>query len=592
MSNASKGSFYANNATVGTDTNPAGPADTPVAASSTKAASSFYKGTGTNNPPFTYIPSIIAFQAVSHSFLTGVNDDGTWTFAQPTFADISGSISSAQIPNGTVSFGSLSGTISSSQILSGTVSFATLAGQLAASQVPASIGPFIDVTKSPYTADPTGVTDSTTTIQAALTAAFTAGGGIVWLPVGTYLISGTLTIDGGVRLVGTGSVTTIINGTAYNGNTVVVNNSGAAHAGIEDIQIEGFNNTAATVDCVTVANGAAPRMSNCIFKWGRYALNTGAVDGYYDGIDMRGYTANCFMVGASWFRRCKFDFSAASQTYGVIINTPYVGSTSGENFFEHCDHGGGVTGSILIQGSSANYTHYDSCVIAKAISITGGLFVGFNNCEFGNTSFVCGATNVTVVNSIFSAATTISGSAVKTVANVNCVNDLSAANTLRGNNTGAVAAAIDLTSAQVAVLLTAAYSRTASGTVAPTGTAVLVGTHVMMGIAFTFTPKSTGNFIFYMQGTGANSVAGSGFNARMRFGTGTPPVNGATETGTLAGASSAGDVPTANGNENCNSFAIVSGLVAGTTYWLDVALGARVSGTASLGAVQLLAFEI
>ncbi|MBT7166792.1 MAG: choice-of-anchor D domain-containing protein, partial [Victivallales bacterium] len=50
-------------------------------------------------------------------------------------------------------------------------------------------GPVVDATQAPYQADPTGTTDSTDAIQQALDAVGEAGGGVVLLPAGTYLIS-------------------------------------------------------------------------------------------------------------------------------------------------------------------------------------------------------------------------------------------------------------------------------------------------------------------------------------------------------------------------------------------------------------------
>lgn len=67
----------------------------------------------------------------------------------------------------------------------------------------------IDVTKSPYTADPTFVTDSTATIQAAIDAAEDADdGSVVYIPPGLYKISSTLTATGGnYSIQGAGPVT-------------------------------------------------------------------------------------------------------------------------------------------------------------------------------------------------------------------------------------------------------------------------------------------------------------------------------------------------------------------------------------------------
>jgi len=52
--------------------------------------------------------------------------------------------------------------------------------------------PWFDVTAAPYNAVGDGITNDTTGIQAALDAAVTAGGGIVYFPLGDYLISGAL----------------------------------------------------------------------------------------------------------------------------------------------------------------------------------------------------------------------------------------------------------------------------------------------------------------------------------------------------------------------------------------------------------------
>ncbi len=54
--------------------------------------------------------------------------------------------------------------------------------------IPDRTGEVIDVSTAPYHADPTGMTDSTAAIQAALDAAASAGGGIVFLPAGTYRV--------------------------------------------------------------------------------------------------------------------------------------------------------------------------------------------------------------------------------------------------------------------------------------------------------------------------------------------------------------------------------------------------------------------
>lgn len=58
----------------------------------------------------------------------------------------------------------------------------------------------VDVTA--YGADPTGATDSAAAIQAAIDAVHNAGGGVVWLPAGTYALEAPVVLKRGVTLIG------------------------------------------------------------------------------------------------------------------------------------------------------------------------------------------------------------------------------------------------------------------------------------------------------------------------------------------------------------------------------------------------------
>ncbi len=68
-----------------------------------------------------------------------------------------------------------------------------------------------------YGAEGDSVTDDTNDIQTALDAAEDAGGGTVFLPVGTYIISSTLDVAENVNLIGTGWATIL----EYTGSGVV-----------------------------------------------------------------------------------------------------------------------------------------------------------------------------------------------------------------------------------------------------------------------------------------------------------------------------------------------------------------------------------
>lgn len=57
--------------------------------------------------------------------------------------------------------------------------------------LPGPVEPVVDVTQPPYNADNTGQVDATEAIQAAIDAVGASGGGTVYLPAGTYLLSVT-----------------------------------------------------------------------------------------------------------------------------------------------------------------------------------------------------------------------------------------------------------------------------------------------------------------------------------------------------------------------------------------------------------------
>ena len=73
-----------------------------------------------------------------------------------------------------------------------------------------------------FGADPTGVADSTTALQAGLTAVGNAGGGIFFIPTGTYKVTNTLLIPSDVMVRGAGRQATILSSPAgtYAGKSV------------------------------------------------------------------------------------------------------------------------------------------------------------------------------------------------------------------------------------------------------------------------------------------------------------------------------------------------------------------------------------
>lgn len=129
---------------------------------------------------------------------------------------------------------------------------------------------------------------------------------------------------------------------------------------------------------------------------------------------------------------------------------------------------------------------------------------------------------------------------------------------------------------------------------APAGTANTTGLH--MGLAGTLTPQVTGRVLVIVSGNMSNSTAaaGNGAKAQIRYGTGAAPANAAALTGTAMGniVSTILERATASDPLGFTVIGVVSGLVLGTAYWLDLSLAAVVAGTAILTNLSIVAIEL
>ena len=107
-----------------------------------------------------------------------------------------------------------------------------------------AVSPMIfNVKGAAYGAKGDGVTNDTTAIQAAISAAQNAGGGVVLLPPGTYLVSSSFTISvAGVVLMGSGRLATTIQPTPTFVGTQIINIT-ADFCGVRDLTIAYANTT-------------------------------------------------------------------------------------------------------------------------------------------------------------------------------------------------------------------------------------------------------------------------------------------------------------------------------------------------------------
>lgn len=130
-------------------------------------------------------------------------------------------------------------------------------------------------------------------------------------------------------------------------------------------------------------------------------------------------------------------------------------------------------------------------------------------------------------------------------------------------------------------------------TAAPSDPAVLSSSttlYKMSGIAQSFTPNLTGNFMVMVTGWVASDTGSDGALIQIAYGTGTAPsINGAaagTQTGAIFTSGAVGTTAVFY-----TIMALVVG-IPGTTYWLDLATKAVTGGNVNLTKVNMLIVEI
>lgn len=113
-----------------------------------------------------------------------------------------------------------------------------------------------------YGADKTGVVEATTAIQNAINAASAAGGGVVYLPAGTYLLNSALAMKSKVALLGDGLGATTV---YQNSNTAAAISAVDQHdMVIEDVAIVGTQ--AGTNTGISLTRSSNPDIHGLTFR--------------------------------------------------------------------------------------------------------------------------------------------------------------------------------------------------------------------------------------------------------------------------------------------------------------------------------------
>jgi len=127
----------------------------------------------------------------------------------------------------------------------------------------------------------------------------------------------------------------------------------------------------------------------------------------------------------------------------------------------------------------------------------------------------------------------------------------------------------------------------------PTGTTSSVGVMMGVGSSCKLTPVYSGRVKIEFYGQQYNSTAADASLSSIRWGTGTPPSNGAALSGTQVGGSIAITQPAGSGGFGLSlaNGGIITGLTPGTAYWFDIGLTASGGGTATVANLSCNAME-
>jgi len=221
-----------------------------------------------------------------------------------------------------------------------------------------------------------GLHDDTLNIQAALNATAAAGGGTVYLPPGTYVVSSALLLTAsGVSVVGAGRTTTIIKNTSAGGDCLSVSGSDVA---IDSIGISATGSTGAGI--VLAASVA------------RLTFTTFSVTGHRKGISgSAGSNVDCLFFNGLITTDLNINGSCISltsaqriTTLSCVLTTGGGGSaiefvTSVTNARIMLNTISGVLGTAVVLGAAQNCQIIANTLagFSSSHSVTSGVFISF-----------------------------------------------------------------------------------------------------------------------------------------------------------------------------------------------------------------------
>jgi hypothetical protein len=264
-----------------------------------------------------------------------------------------------------------------------------------------------NVKNAPYNAKGDGSTDDTTAIQAAITAVATAGGGVVFIPPGSYKITGAFTIAGnGVRIVGAGMYATRLRHFNTDSGTFRVTVD-VDYFEIADLTVEHDVTATATAGFViqTEASGILGGLVNRFRTVGVFAVAKNTItSGSVNNVTFRDCICLATIKYGLWLQytvdwildSCIFEIASRNaNTAGMVIESANDGLYTNKVLFLSGEKGT-VCQSTLGTGSRHFFfeqTAWDGAGV-NALELSALRRSRFVNCWFASVYSTCNGVNI------------------------------------------------------------------------------------------------------------------------------------------------------------------------------------------------------
>lgn len=249
-------------------------------------------------------------------------------------------------------------------------------------------------------------TDDTTALNDAFAAVYAAGGGDIYVPAGTCLIAGDVTIPNsgggtpiqppyrlygaGISFHGTFDTPTYKSGLDLRGLTgyAQLHSTGAGTLEIDHLALMNRTVSGDAQPAILGVTNTNPNIHDVIF-WGDRQYSA-TVDGILlgdAGAQFQGYTA---VIERNFFHRIRQCVTWASAANASVVAFNTVGVSSGKPGYSAFVLGSDARGNLLL-GNTVEIAHYDYAFVCAAAGCKGNQFIG--NSTWDPTEDVLGAYN-------------------------------------------------------------------------------------------------------------------------------------------------------------------------------------------------------